>query len=101
MPLVLGPVTNGEFLPVAAGPGDVRLAEEVLARADAAAGRIGMDRRRFLQSSGGMGGPPGAVNGAGWTWTGRPPTRPPSGGPYPVTPPGPIPPVREPACHHR
>jgi len=54
LPLVLGPVSNGEFLPRAAGPADIRLAEAVLSRADVAARRLGVDRRWFLQTTGGM-----------------------------------------------
>jgi uncharacterized protein len=95
LPLVLGPVSNGEFLPVAAGPGDVRLAEEVLARADAAAGRIGMDRRRFLQSAGGMAALLGAINAAGCTGTGRRLAGPHRGGGYRVPAPEHLP-----ACEH-
>src|SRR6516225_229979 len=54
LPLVLGPVSNGEFLPLAAGPADVRLARAVLDRAAAAADALAMDRRLFLQTAGGM-----------------------------------------------
>ena len=54
LPLVLGPVSNGEFLPVAAGPGDVRLARAAARRAAAAADALAMDRRLFLQTAGGM-----------------------------------------------
>src|SRR5215813_4249256 len=95
LPLVLGPVTNGEFLPLAASPGDVRLAEEVLARANTAARRIGMDRRRFLQSAGGMAALLGAINAAGCTGTGRRLTSPHRGGGYRVPTPEQLP-----ACEH-
>jgi hypothetical protein len=54
LPLVLGPASNGEFLPLAAAPGDVRLARAVLDRAAAAADALAMDRRLFLQTAGGM-----------------------------------------------
>jgi uncharacterized protein len=54
LPLVLGPVSNGEFLPLAATPADVRLARAVLDRAAAAAEALAMDRRLFLQTAGGM-----------------------------------------------
>jgi hypothetical protein len=54
LPLGLGPVSNGEFLPLAAGPADVRLAWAVLDRAAAAADALAMDRRLFLQTAGGM-----------------------------------------------
>lgn len=70
LPLVLGPVLNGEFLPAAAGPGDVRLAEEALARAGAAAGRLRMDCRRFLRS-GRMAALLGAINAAACNGPGR------------------------------
>ena len=54
LPLVPGPVSNGEFLPLAAAPADVRLARAVLDRAAAAADALAMDRRLFLQTAGGM-----------------------------------------------
>jgi hypothetical protein len=62
LPVVLGPVSNGEFLPAAASHSDVRLAEEVLQRAAAAADRLGIDRRRFLQTAGGMAALLGTLN---------------------------------------
>src|ERR1700674_3395847 len=46
--------SNGEFLPLAAAPADVRLARAVLDRAAAAADALAMDRRLFLQTAGGM-----------------------------------------------
>ena len=42
---MLGPASNGEFLPLAAAPADVRLARAVLDRAAAAADALAMDRR--------------------------------------------------------
>ena len=54
LPVVLGPVSNGEFLPEPASAEDIRLAEAVLERAGTAARRLGIDRRRFLQTAGGM-----------------------------------------------
>ena len=54
LPVILGPVSNGEFLPAAAGPGDTRLARAVLDRAAAAADALAIDRRLFLQTAGGM-----------------------------------------------
>jgi len=71
LPVALGPVSNGEFVPAAAGPGDVRLAEEVLARAETAARRLGVDRRRFLQSAGGMAALLGVINVAACTGPAR------------------------------
>jgi uncharacterized protein len=62
LPFVLGPVSNGEFLPAAATKRDVRLAEAVLERAATAADRLGVDRRRFLQTAGGMAALLSAVN---------------------------------------
>jgi hypothetical protein len=62
LPVVLGPVSNGEFLPAAASRSDVRLAEAVLQRAAAAADRLGIDRRRFLQTAGGMAALLGTLN---------------------------------------
>ena len=54
LPLALGPVSNGEFLPLAASPADVRLARAVLDRAAAAADALAMDRRLFLRTAGGF-----------------------------------------------
>ena len=51
---MLGPVSNGEFLLLAATPVDVRLARAVLDRAATAAQALGMDRRMSLQTAGGM-----------------------------------------------
>ena len=65
LPLVLGPVSNGEFLPLAAAPADVRLARAVLDRAAAAADALAMDRRLFLQTAGGM-----AAQASSWVATG-------------------------------
>jgi predicted TIM-barrel fold metal-dependent hydrolase len=87
LPLVLGPVSNGEFLPAAAGSGDVRLAEAVLARAAAAADRLGLDRRRFLQTAGGMAALLGAINVAACTGPGGRSASPRPGGSYRIPPP--------------
>src|SRR5215472_16919845 len=54
LPMVLGPVSNGEFLPAPAGPAHVRLARAAYERAAAAADALGVDRRLFLQTAGGM-----------------------------------------------
>src|SRR5262249_26818537 len=54
LPLTLGPVSNGEFLPTHAGPGHVRLARAACERAAAAADALSIDRRLFLQTAGGM-----------------------------------------------
>jgi hypothetical protein len=82
LPLVLGPVSNGEFLPAAASPGDIRLAEAVLRRATAAADRLGIDRRRFLQTAGGMAALLGTLNLAACSGQGGR-----SGGSYSTPPP--------------
>ena len=84
LPLELGPVSNGEFLPASAGAGDRQLAEEVLARAAAAADRLGIDRRRFLQTTGGMAALLTAVNVAACTGPGRRLAGPHPGGSYRV-----------------
>ncbi len=65
LPLVLGPVSNGEFVPGAPTRRDYELARAVLERADSAARRLGIDRRRFLQTAGGMAALLGAINVAG------------------------------------
>jgi hypothetical protein len=95
LPLLLGPVSNGEFLPASVGPGDVRLAEEALARAGAAAGRRRMDRRRFLRTAGGMAALLGAINAAACTGPGRRLATAHPGGGYRIAPPENLP-----ACEH-
>jgi uncharacterized protein len=62
LPLVLGPVSNGEFLPSSPGRRDAALVDAVLKRAAAAADRLGIDRRRFLQTAGGMAALLGTLN---------------------------------------
>jgi len=54
LPMVPGPVSNGEFVPEAASRRHRQVVAETIAIADAAARRLHMDRRRFLQSAGGM-----------------------------------------------
>lgn len=54
LPLLPGPVSNGEFVPAAATAMDRWVARETLRRAEVSADRLGMDRRRFLQTTGGM-----------------------------------------------
>ena len=62
LPFLPGEVSNGEFVPRAPTRRDRWIAEATLARADAAARRVGMDRRRFLQTAGGMAVMLGVVN---------------------------------------
>jgi hypothetical protein len=54
LPLAPGPVSNGEFMPAAASPAEIRPARAVIGRAARAADALGMDRRLFLQTAGGM-----------------------------------------------
>lgn len=54
LPFRPGSVSNGEFLPVESRARDREAARLIVARADAAARRTGIDRRRFLQSASGM-----------------------------------------------
>ena len=54
LPFVPGEVSNGEFVPVAPRSRDRWIAAETLRRAEQAARRAGVDRRRFLQSAGGL-----------------------------------------------
>jgi predicted TIM-barrel fold metal-dependent hydrolase len=96
LPVVLGPVSNGVFLPAAAGPADIQLAQAVLTRAAAAADRLRVDRRRFLQSAGGMAALLGALNVAGCAGPARRlASGPHRGGRYRVPPPEDLP-----ACEH-
>ena len=54
LPLRPGPVSNGEFVPAPASATDTWIARETLDQAERIADRLGMDRRRFLQSAGGV-----------------------------------------------
>ena len=54
LPLALGPVSNGEFVPMPSTETDAWIARETLSEATTAAARAGMERRRFLQSAGGV-----------------------------------------------
>src|SRR5260370_21154252 len=100
LPLVLGRVSNGEFLPAAAGAADIRLGRAVLERATSAADALAMDRRLFLQTAGGMAALLTMINLAACTSQSRPsasPTRKPSGKPggsYEVPPPEQLPECR-------
>ena len=54
LPFTPGEVSNGEFLPEAPSPRDARIEAMTLALADEVARSRRIDRRRFLQSAGGM-----------------------------------------------
>jgi uncharacterized protein len=54
LPLGVLPATNGEYVPEPATSHDREVEASALARADEAAGFVGMDRRRFLQTAGGV-----------------------------------------------
>ena len=51
-PLPAGPVSNGEFVPAAASARDRAVNDLVRASVDDATGRLGVDRRHFLQGAG-------------------------------------------------
>jgi hypothetical protein len=54
LPLPPGPVSNGEFVPAPPGTGAEAVDREIRESVDAAAAANGMDRRRFLQTAGGV-----------------------------------------------
>ncbi|QYG93066.1 amidohydrolase [Iamia sp. SCSIO 61187] len=54
LPFRPGTVSNGEFLPPEPTARDREVARRIVAGADAAARRMGVDRRRFLQGASGM-----------------------------------------------
>ncbi|MGZ6926105.1 MAG: amidohydrolase family protein [Acidimicrobiia bacterium] len=54
LPLVPGEVGNGEFVPDPPTARDRAMVGEILRRAEDTARRLGVDRRRFLQSAGGV-----------------------------------------------
>jgi uncharacterized protein len=96
LPVALGPVSNGEFLPAPAGPGHARLARAAYGRASAAAAALSVDRRLFLQTAGGMAALLATINLAACTAQGRPRQpgggrRPAAGGSYSVPPPEQLP----------
>src|SRR5579859_4048035 len=95
LPLVLGPVSNGEFLPLVASPADVRLACAVLDRAAVAADALALDRRQFLQTAGGMAALLTTINLASCSSTGATSARPSApGGSYRTPPPEQLPECR-------
>src|SRR5882724_3583112 len=54
LPLGVLPATNGEYVPDLPTRRERDVAASALMHADEAAGRAGMDRRRFLQTAGGV-----------------------------------------------
>ena len=62
LPFLPGEVGNGEFLPRPPTARDRAVVRQCLAEADRASRRLGLDRRRFLQSAGGMAAMLAAVN---------------------------------------
>ena len=62
LPFLPGEVSNGEFVPRAPTTRDRAIVRAALARSADAADRIGMDRRRFLQTAGGMATMLGVIN---------------------------------------
>lgn len=62
LPFVPGDVSNGEFVPRPASDHDRLIVTEALRRAEFSAGRVGLDRRRFLRTTGGMALMLGVVN---------------------------------------
>ena len=54
LPLGVTPATNGEYLPNAPTRHHLDVEQDALVRADDAARVVGMDRRRFLQTTGGV-----------------------------------------------
>ncbi len=54
LPLAVTPGSNGEYLPDPPTPHERDIAAAALARSDDAARTLGMDRRRFLQTAGGV-----------------------------------------------
>lgn len=54
LPVWPGSLSNGEFLPPPTSPREREIARQMLRRIETAADRTGVDRRRFLRSSGAM-----------------------------------------------
>jgi hypothetical protein len=52
LPLVAGPVSNGEFVPAPPGPKDGKVNALIRESIDDSARRVAVDRRRFLQGAG-------------------------------------------------
>src|SRR6478735_6382623 len=85
LPFVPGEVGNGEFVPGPPTERDRWIVDETLRRAEDAAARHGMDRRRFLQTTGGMALMLGVVNLAACSGSESPA---PPGDPAPTSAPG-------------
>jgi len=62
LPLPPGPVSNGEFVPGPASAADADLAGLMRTLTDDAARRVGLDRRRFLHTAGGVAASLAAIN---------------------------------------
>ena len=86
LPFVPGEVGNGEFVPGPPTERDRWIVRETLRRAEDAAARHGMDRRRFLQTTGGMALMLGVVNLAACSGSESPAA--PDGTPAPTSPGG-------------
>jgi hypothetical protein len=97
LPLLPGPVGNGEFVPRASNPSELAVATEIRRSVDEATARAGIDRRHFLQSAGGVAACLGAFNLAGCSAAGptRSAARARRGGSFTVPPPHDLPACRE------
>lgn len=94
LPFRPGTVSNGEFLPPEPSERDREVARRIVAGADAAARRMGIDRRRFLQGASGMALTLGVLNAAACGGSDPPArrsqgTRPQTTAPRPTTTTGP------------
>ncbi|HEY2429154.1 MAG TPA: amidohydrolase family protein [Acidimicrobiales bacterium] len=94
LPLPPGPVGTGEFVPAAATGGDAACRALIARQVDDDARRLGLDRRRFLLSAGGVVASLSAFNLAACSGSARPfrgrtattPARPGTGGTFVVPP---------------
>ncbi len=87
LPLLPGPVSNGEFLPPPASRRHRMVVEETLARADELSRRLHVDRRSFLQSAGGVAALLSVLDLSACSGPGRTSARSTPGGRYRVPPP--------------
>ena len=76
LPLSAGPISNGEFVPGPSGTVDFAINASILASSNAAAHRLGVDRRRFLQGAGAVAAALAAFELAGCATTGTAARRP-------------------------
>jgi hypothetical protein len=100
LPLPPGPVSNGEYVPGPPRARDQAVQQEIRQSIDDAAAAVGMDRRRFLQTAGGVAASLAVFNLAACSHS-APPASPHASGPTSPAGTFAVPPATDlPACEH-